>query len=108
MQRIREIQAEIEGLDFEQFKTSPPTYYPFLSEFSVQNIIDAQQTMLTELATWLHDPWESADIYQEWINGKLSKILTKEEVRKKYPDVHVSTKVAGMGALLSVLSSHAN
>jgi hypothetical protein len=149
MQRIREIQAEIEGLDFEQFKTSPPTYYPYLSDFSVQNIIDAQQTMLTELATWLHDPWgregperprqytkiygkqertgmqeywdtelrkyeegydndtENADIWQEWINGTLSKILTKEEVRKKYPDVHVSTKVAGMGALLSALGKYA-
>jgi hypothetical protein len=149
MQRIREIQAEIEGLDFEQFKTSPPTYYPFLSDFSVQNIIDAQQTMLTELATWLHDPWgregperprrytkiggkqertgqqeywdtelrkyeegydndtENADIYQEWVNGKLIKILTKEDVRKRYPDLKLSTKVTGMGALLSALGKYA-
>jgi hypothetical protein len=132
MRRIREIQAEIQGLDFEQFKTTPPTYYPFYSEFSVQNIIDAQKTILTELTTWLDDPWgkegpekprgykvllredanngsmqditiyelreyergydndtENADIYQEWVNGTLSKILTKEEVRKKYPDLNL-------------------
>jgi hypothetical protein len=57
VERIREIQAEIEGLDFEQFKATPPTYYPSYSSFSVQNIIDAQQTMLTELTTWLNDPW---------------------------------------------------
>jgi hypothetical protein len=148
MRRIREIQAEIQGLDFEQFKTTPPTYYPRLSSFSVQNIIDAQQTVLTELTTWLNDPWgregperprqyekiygkreqygmqdiwdyelrkyeegydndtENADIYQEWVNGQLSEILTKEEVRKKYPDLKLSTKVADMGALLSALGKY--
>jgi hypothetical protein len=49
---------------------------------------------------------ENADIYQEWINGKF-KILTKEEVRKKYPDLTLSTKVAGMGVLLSALGKYA-
>ena len=149
MRRIRQIQAEIKGLDFEQFKTTPPTCYPSYSSFSVQNIIDTQQTILTELATWLHDPWgregperprqytkiygkreqtgmqeywdtelrkyeegydndtKNADIYQEWVNGNLSKILTKEEARKKYPDLNLSTKVADMGALLSALGNYA-
>jgi hypothetical protein len=149
MRRIREIRAEIQGLDFKQFMTTPPTYYPSYSSFSVQNIIDAQQTILTELATWLHDPWgregperpreytkvyakryqygmqdfddfelrkyeegydndtKNEDIYQEWVNGKLRKKLTKEEARKKYPDLSLSAKVADMGALLSALGDYA-
>jgi hypothetical protein len=49
---------------------------------------------------------ENKDIYQEWVNGKLSKILTKEEARKKYPDLNLSTKVADMGALLSALGNY--
>jgi hypothetical protein len=150
MERIKQIKAEIETLDFEQFKTTPPTYYPFYSEFSVQNIIDAQKTILTELTTWLDDPWgkegpekprgykvllredanngsmqditiyelreyergydndtENADVYQEWVNGNPKRTLTEDQVRDKYPNVHLGVKVGGVGTLLSALVKYA-
>ena len=150
MERIKQIKLEIKTLDFEQFKTTPPTYYPLNSEFSVQNIIDAQKTILTELTTWLDDPWgkegpekprgykvllredanngsiqditiyelreyergydndtENADIYQEWVNGNPKRTLTEDQVRDKYPNVHLGVKVGGVGTLLSALVKYA-